>query len=62
MDEPFAELEALSESDVGRALVLDGERLVGLLSITDLTRALDLGSTRRPRVQEQGAGPAPADR
>ena len=37
----------LSEHDVHRALVLDGERLVGLLSITDLARALELRKPRR---------------
>lgn len=31
---------ALGRGTVGRALVLDGERLVGLLSITDLVRAM----------------------
>ncbi len=36
----------LSESDIRRGLVLDGERLVGLLSTTDVARALQL---RRPR-------------
>jgi len=36
----------LSESDLNRALVLDGDRLVGLLSITDVARALE---TRRAR-------------
>jgi Zn-dependent protease len=39
---------------VGRALVLDGERLVGLLSITDLVRALELGGVAR-----RGGGGAP---
>jgi hypothetical protein len=34
----------------GRGLVLDGERLVGLLSISDLARALETnGRRRRPR-------------
>ena len=32
----------LSDNDVRRALVLDGDRLVGLLSITDVARALEL--------------------
>jgi Zn-dependent protease/CBS domain-containing protein len=37
----------LAESDVRRALVLDGERLVGLLSITDVARALQLRAPTR---------------
>ncbi len=40
----------LSESPVNRALVLDGDRLVGLLSVTDVARALEMrGAGRRPR-------------
>jgi Zn-dependent protease/CBS domain-containing protein len=39
-------LEELGESDVQRALVLDDGRLVGLLSITDLARALQIAGTR----------------
>jgi Zn-dependent protease/CBS domain-containing protein len=38
----------LAESDVARALVLDGDRLVGLLSVTDVARALEVrGAGRR---------------
>jgi CBS domain-containing protein len=37
-------LPELATSDVGRALVLDGGRLVGLLSVSDLMRVLELGS------------------
>ena len=41
---------ALSESDVRRALVVDGDRLVGLVSVTDVARALELGrALRSPR-------------
>ncbi|HET7857334.1 MAG TPA: site-2 protease family protein [Gaiellaceae bacterium] len=40
-------LEELGESPVGRALVLDGDRLVGLLSMTDVARALQIGPPRR---------------
>jgi Zn-dependent protease/CBS domain-containing protein len=40
-------LEELGENDVNRALVLDDGRLVGLLSITDLARALEVGGPRR---------------
>lgn len=36
-------LEELSETEINRGLVLDGDRLVGLLSITDLARALEVG-------------------
>ena len=39
----------LGETDVGRALVVDGGRLVGFLSITDVLRALELGALRRRR-------------
>ena len=40
-------LGALRESELGRGLVVDGEVLVGLLSITDIARALEVGATRR---------------
>jgi Zn-dependent protease len=40
-------LEQLDESDVNRALVLEDGRLAGLLSITDLAQALELGGPRR---------------
>jgi Zn-dependent protease/CBS domain-containing protein len=36
-------LAKLSESEVSRGLVLDGEGLAGLISISDLARALELG-------------------
>ena len=39
----------LFEGDVKRALVLDGDRLAGLLSATDVARALELGTLRRRR-------------
>jgi Zn-dependent protease len=42
----------LSENGGGRGLVLDGERLVGLLSITDVARMLEVG---RPRGRERSA-------
>ena len=38
--------EELADSDLHRALVLDGERLVGLLSITDVARALEMRRRR----------------
>jgi len=40
-------LEKLEESDVNRALVVDDGRLVGLLSVTDLARALAIGGPGR---------------
>jgi Zn-dependent protease/predicted transcriptional regulator len=49
-DEPAVEaLAELSESEVNRGVVLDGERLAGFLSITDLARALEVGEPRRRR-------------
>jgi hypothetical protein len=52
-DEPMDALARLQEPELNRAPVLDGDRLVGLLSITDEVRALGLrGMGRRP-------GPAP---
>ena len=49
-DDPLiGALERLSGSEVSRGLVLEDGRLVGLLSITDLIRALELGTaSRRP--------------
>jgi len=41
--------EELAESDLHRALVLDGEQLVGLLSITDVARALEMRRRRLAR-------------
>jgi Zn-dependent protease len=40
----------LGEADVSRALVLDGERLVGLLSVTDVVRALEMRGVGRGRA------------
>jgi Zn-dependent protease/predicted transcriptional regulator len=40
-------LDELGENDVKRALVLDDGRLVGLLSITDVARALEIGGRSR---------------
>jgi CBS domain-containing protein len=39
-DDVVAALIALRASGLTRALVLDGERLVGLLSLSDVARAL----------------------
>jgi Zn-dependent protease/CBS domain-containing protein len=41
-DELADALVELGESDISRGLVLDGDRLVGLLSITDVARALEV--------------------
>jgi Zn-dependent protease/predicted transcriptional regulator len=43
-------LAELSEGEIHRGLVLDGERLAGFLSITDLARALEVGLPRRRRA------------
>jgi Zn-dependent protease/CBS domain-containing protein len=41
-------LPDLTGSDVRRALVIEGDRLEGILSITDLLRALDVGGPEHP--------------
>jgi Zn-dependent protease len=47
-DEPAVEaLAELSEAGIHRGLVIDGERLAGLVSITDLARALEVRMPRR---------------
>jgi len=46
-EEVLDTIDDLSEGDVHRALVLDGDRLVGLLSVTDVARALETGGRRR---------------
>jgi Zn-dependent protease/CBS domain-containing protein len=40
-------LAELSEADIHRGLVVEGERLAGLISITDLARALEVRTRRR---------------
>jgi CBS domain-containing protein len=48
-DQPAIDaLAELSESDVNRGLVVDNGRLAGLLSITDLARALEVRRPSRP--------------
>jgi Zn-dependent protease/CBS domain-containing protein len=55
-DEPAVEaLGELGDSDVQRALVLDQGRLVGILSIADLARALQV----RPRARRNGRAALP---
>jgi Zn-dependent protease/CBS domain-containing protein len=46
-DEPLEDALAELGDGVGRGLVLDGDRLVGFLSISDLVRALETGGPRR---------------
>jgi Zn-dependent protease/CBS domain-containing protein len=49
-DEALSDAAAeLGESDVGRGLVVEDDRLVGFLSITDVARALELGRLRSGR-------------
>ena len=48
-------LAELTERGVGRGLVVDGDRLAGLLSITDVARALELGQLRRRRAEATAA-------
>ncbi len=56
-DEAFAALEALQSNDIGRVLVLDGGRLAGLITRTDLVTALDIGAVRSvPRTDDTAAG------
>ena len=50
-DDELAEaLTDLGEPGVNRALVVDGDRLAGLLSITDVARALEIGGPGRRRA------------
>ena len=46
-DELVEAAAALSEGSAGRALVLEDGRLVGLLSLTDVARALEVGGPKR---------------
>jgi CBS domain-containing protein len=55
-DELVDALAELSERGSGRGLVVDGDRLVGLLSASDLARALE---TRRARRRPPGRATAP---
>ena len=56
-DEAIEALEAVGSSPINRGLVLDGDRLVGLLSITDLARALE-AAPRRPPASSDAASRA----
>ncbi|MDQ3777842.1 MAG: site-2 protease family protein [Actinomycetota bacterium] len=44
-------LAELSQAEVNRGVVLDGGRLAGFISITDLARALEIGMPRRRRIR-----------
>jgi Zn-dependent protease/CBS domain-containing protein len=58
-DEPAIDaLAELSASEVNRGLVVDGERLAGFISITDLARALEVGRPSR-RIRARPAERAP---
>jgi CBS domain-containing protein len=46
-DEPLEEALIELSNGVGRGLVLDGQRLVGFLSMSDLARALETRGLRR---------------
>ncbi|MCC6222103.1 MAG: site-2 protease family protein [Thermoleophilia bacterium] len=46
-DELVEAASALAEGTAGRALVLEDGRLVGLLSLTDIARALEVGGPKR---------------
>jgi Zn-dependent protease/CBS domain-containing protein len=47
-DEDLVEaVSKLTDDGVNRGLVLDGERLVGILSVTDVARVLEVGRPRR---------------
>jgi Zn-dependent protease/CBS domain-containing protein len=51
-DEPAAEALAELNDGLGRGVVLeDGNRLAGLLSITDVVRALEVGALRRRQLE-----------
>jgi Zn-dependent protease/CBS domain-containing protein len=57
-DEPLADLVGrVSAAEDGRALVLDGERLVGIVSPTDIMRALAAADRRGPRAGPLGSSP-----
>jgi Zn-dependent protease len=43
-------LAELSEANIHRGLVVNGDRLAGLISITDLAKALEVGTPRRRRA------------
>jgi Zn-dependent protease/CBS domain-containing protein len=57
-DEPLADLVGrVSAAEDGRALVLDGERLVGIVSPTDIMRALAAADRPGPRADPLDSSP-----
>jgi Zn-dependent protease/CBS domain-containing protein len=54
-DDAVDALAELRGANINRALVLSGERLVGLLSISDLARALEARPRRRRRLPDRAA-------
>ena len=59
-EDAFEALEKFQASELNRALVVDGDRLVGLLSITDLVRALEAGPSLPPRASSGAASVEPS--
>jgi CBS domain-containing protein len=55
-------LPAMTRSDDGRLLVLDGDRIVGIVTATDLTRTLELAELRPRPSHEVGSGVADGER
>jgi len=58
-DELVDALGELSERGVGRGLVVDGERLAGLLSVTDVLRALEIRRRARGKPSPVPLPPTP---
>jgi CBS domain-containing protein len=56
-DDAVEALAELQQSDVNRGLVVDGDALVGILSISDLASALEIRRLRGGRAQ-RGPGAA----
>jgi CBS domain-containing protein len=55
-------LPAMTRSDDGRLLVLDGDRIVGIVTATDLTRTIELAELRPRPSHEVGPGVADGER
>jgi hypothetical protein len=55
-------LPAMTRSDDGRLLVLDGDRIVGIVTATDLTRTIELAELRPRPSHEVGPGVADDER
>ncbi len=48
-DDLVEALGELGQSELSRGFVVDGDRLVGFLSITDVARVLEIAAPPRPR-------------